>query len=124
MNVAALVGHTSLRAQVMSDLTKPASKAQIEQMVDLLTVALSQGAKGLSSGLAYKNAQAAPSDEVAILVKQLKQFDAIYSTHLRTEFDGIIDALDEAFDVGKAAEVPVVISHLKCAGKHNWGTFR
>jgi len=121
VNVAALVGHTSLRAQVMTDLTKPANEIELQQMLNLLNVALSQGAKGLSSGLAYKNAQGSTVDEVAMLVKQLKHFDAIYSTHLRTEFDGIIAALDEAFDVGKTAEVPVIISHLKCAGKENWG---
>ena len=124
VNVAALVGHTSLRAQVMTDLTKPASKIELEQMFHLLNQALNQGAKGLSSGLAYENAHAAPSEEILMLVKQLKRFDAIYCTHLRTEFDGIIEALDEAFEVGKSADVPVVISHLKCAGKNNWGRSR
>ena len=120
VNVAALVGHTSLRAQVMTDLTKPANSIEIEQMTNLLNEALSQGAKGLSSGLAYNNANAAPYSEIASLVEQLKHFDAIYTTHLRTEFDGIIEALDEAFNIGKSAKVPVVISHLKCAGKKNW----
>jgi N-acyl-D-amino-acid deacylase len=124
VNVAALIGHTSLRAQVMTDLTQPASKIELEQMLNLLNMALSQGAKGLSSGLAYENAHAAPRNEIAVLVKQLKRFDAIYSTHLRTEFDHIIEALDEAFEVGKSADVPVVISHLKCAGKNNWGRSR
>jgi len=121
VNVAALVGHTSLRAQVMTDLTKAANKDELEQMVNILTVALRKGAKGLSSGLAYKNAQAAPSEEVLALVKQLKPFGAIYTTHIRTEFDGIISALNEAFTTAKKAQVPVVISHLKCAGKANWG---
>jgi len=124
VNVAAFVGHTSLRAQVMTDLTKPASKIELEHMLNILKLALSQGAKGLSSGLAYGNAHAAPSNEIALLVKQLKPFDAIYSTHLRTEFDHIIEALDEAFEAGKSADVPVVISHLKCAGKNNWGRSR
>ena len=99
VNVAALVGHTSLRAQVMTDLTKPANSIEIEQMTNLLNEALSQGAKGLSSGLAYNNANAAPYSEIASLVEQLKHFDAIYTTHLRTEFDGIIEALDEAFNI-------------------------
>lgn len=121
INVAALVGHTSLRAQVMSELDRPATEQELAQMIELLNLALKQGAKGLSSGLAYKNAQAAPSSEVLALVKQLKKFDAIYSTHLRTEFDGIIGALDEAFSTAKQGQVPLVISHLKCAGKANWG---
>ena len=121
VNVAALVGHTSLRAQVMDNLDRAATASEMQKMVELLNVALSQGALGLSSGLAYKNAYAAPTEEVALLVKQLKAFDAIYTTHIRTEFDGIIGALDEAFDVAKAEGVQVVISHLKCAGKANWG---
>lgn len=121
LNVAALVGHTSLRAQVMKSLELPATEQEITKMVLLLKEALTQGAKGLSTGLAYKNAHAAPKAEVIALVKQLKAFDAIYSTHLRTEFDGIIDALDEAFDTAKGGDVPLVVSHLKCAGKDNWG---
>jgi N-acyl-D-aspartate/D-glutamate deacylase len=121
INVAALVGHTSLRAQVMKSLDKSADESEVKQMTSLLNVALSQGAKGLSTGLAYHNAKAAPTSEVQALVETLAAYNAIYSTHLRTEFDGIIDALDEAFTVGKQGNVPVVISHLKCAGKNNWG---
>lgn len=121
VNVVALVGHTALRAQVMDDLSKPASSAEIEKMRLLLINALKQGAKGFSTGLAYKNAKASPAEEVESLAKELKAFDAIYTTHLRTEFDGIISALDEAFSLGKSVDSPVVISHLKCAGKQNWG---
>ncbi|MCO4800028.1 MAG: D-aminoacylase [Colwelliaceae bacterium] len=121
VNVVALVGHTALRAQVMQDLSKPASTNEIKQMTSLLISALEQGAKGFSTGLAYKNAKAAPSEEVECLAKELKSFGAIYTTHLRTEFDGIVDALDEAFSLGKTVDSPVVISHLKCAGKQNWG---
>lgn len=121
VNVAALVGHTALRAQVMSKLDRAATPDEITQMVAILRLALEQGAKGLSSGLAYKNAHAAPTNEVLALSAELAEFKAIYTTHLRTEFDGIIGALDEAFFVGKKAKVPLVISHLKCAGKSNWG---
>lgn len=121
VNVVALVGHTALRAQVMDDLSQPATDHEIKKMARLLKTALAQGAKGLSTGLAYKNAQASPSDEVESLAKELASFDGVYTTHLRTEFDGIIGALDEAFTLGKKVKSPVVISHLKCAGKQNWG---
>jgi N-acyl-D-aspartate/D-glutamate deacylase len=94
---------------------------EIQQMVKMLDIALSQGAKGLSTGLAYHNAKASPTSEVQALVSKLASYNAIYTTHLRTEFDGIIGALDEAFSVGEQGKVPVVISHLKCAGKNNWG---
>jgi N-acyl-D-aspartate/D-glutamate deacylase len=121
VNVAALVGHTALRAQVMNELDRAASAEEVTAMVKILRGALEQGAKGLSSGLAYKNAHASPTTEVVALAAELAEFNAIYTTHLRTEFDGILGALDEAFSVGKKAKVPVVISHLKCAGKQNWG---
>jgi len=121
VNVVALVGHTSLRAQVMDDLSREANAQEIVQMRALLKTALSQGAKGLSTGLAYKNAKASTFEEVVALAEELSMFNAIYTTHLRTEFDGVIEALDEAFDVGKKAQTSVVISHLKCAGKNNWG---
>lgn len=121
VNAAALVGHTSLRAQVMDDLSRPATNTEVGHMVTLFTHALAQGAKGLSTGLAYKNAQSASHSEVAALVNQLEAFNGIYSTHLRTEFDHIIAALDEAFLVAKQAKVPLVVSHLKCAGVNNWG---
>ena len=121
VNVASLVGHTSLRAQTMSCLHREANTDEIKAMQGMLQQALEQGALGLSTGLAYKNAFAANSEEVEALANLLPAFNGIYSTHLRTEFDGIIDALDEAFTLGKKVGVPVVISHLKCAGKDNWG---
>ena len=117
----ALVGHTALRTQVMNDLSRAATTNEIEQMRLMLVKALEQGAKGLSTGLAYKNAKASPSSECEVLASELKAFDALYTTHLRTEFDGIIGALDEAFSLGRKVDSPVVISHLKCAGKNNWG---
>lgn len=121
LNVAALVGHTSLRAQVMDDLEKPATEQEILSMLKLFKGALQQGAKGLSTGLAYRNAQMASKTEVETLVSQLKDFEGIYCSHIRDEFDDIINALDEAFLLAKQSDVPLVISHLKCAGKNNWG---
>lgn len=121
VNVAALVGHTALRNNVMDDLFRPASETEIQQMRGSLRDALSQGALGLSSGLAYATANQATSDELESLATELAAFDAFYTTHLRTEFDGIKDAMHEAFKLGRIAKVPVVISHLKCAGKNNWG---
>jgi N-acyl-D-aspartate/D-glutamate deacylase len=123
-NVVALVGHTTLRAHVMDSLDRAASIEEISKMKKMLRLALQQGAKGLSSGLAYHNANCAPAAETEALAAELNEFNALYTTHLRTEFDGIIDALDEAFTLGRNANVPVVISHLKCAGKENWGRSR
>jgi N-acyl-D-amino-acid deacylase len=121
VNVAALVGHTTLRNAVMSDLSQAASAAEIQQMQQLLDAALQQGAFGLSSGLAYHNAFAAPTTEIVAIGRNLATYGGIYTSHLRNEFADIIPALAEAADIGMALQVPVVISHLKCAGVANWG---
>ncbi|WP_028021701.1 N-acyl-D-amino-acid deacylase family protein [Enterovibrio calviensis] len=121
VNVAALVGHTTLRNNVMDDLFTGATDEQVAQMRHTLREALEQGALGLSSGLAYASANASPEEEVQQLALELSEFGGIYTTHMRTEFEGILGAMDEAFRVGQKAKVPVIISHLKCAGAGNWG---
>lgn len=121
VNVAALVGHTALRNNHMDRLDRAATASEIEQMQAQLSEALHVGALGLSSGLAYLSANAAPPDEVIALAKLLAAASAIYTTHMRTETEGILDAMSEAFHIGRESSVPVVISHLKCAGIDNWG---
>lgn len=121
VNVAALVGHTTLRNNVMDELQRPATPSEIIQMQTTLRDAMAQGALGLSSGLAYASAKSAPTEEVMALAEELAAFEGIYTTHMRTEFEQILEAMDEAFRTGKHGKVPVVISHLKCAGAGNWG---
>ncbi|KAF1056099.1 MAG: D-aminoacylase [Burkholderia gladioli] len=115
VNVAALVGHTVLRNNQMDRLDRAASSEEIAAMRLQLEEALLNGALGLSSGLASGSAFAAPVEEGMALA------GALYPTHMRTEFDAILDAMEEAYRVGRHARVPVVISHLKCAGPSNWG---
>ncbi len=124
VNVAALVGHTALRNNHMDDLQRGASADEIHKMKMQLREAMDNGALGLSSGLAYASAKQSPTEEVKALVEELAQFNGIYTTHMRTEFEGILEAMEEAFDVGRHGQIPVVISHLKCAGAGNWGRTR
>ncbi|MFL9922666.1 D-aminoacylase [Herbaspirillum lusitanum] len=121
INVAALVGHTALRNNHMDRLDRAASTEEIDGMRAQLRESLEHGALGLSTGLAYGNAINAPTAEVLALSEPLAEFGGMYATHLRSEFADILDAMDEAFRIGKHARVPVVISHLKCAGVENWG---
>ncbi len=121
VNVAALVGHTALRSNHMDRLDRAASSEEIAGMRTQLTEALEHGALGLSTGLAYGNAINAPTAEVVALAEPLAQYGGMYATHLRSEFADILDAMEEAFQIGQHARVPVVISHLKCAGIENWG---
>ena len=121
VNVGALVGHTALRNNHMDRLDRVATEAEIEAMQAQLREALDCGALGLSTGLAYLSANSARTDEVLKLAQPLKAAGAVYVTHMRTEAEGILDAMDEAFRVGRSSGVPVILSHLKCAGIANWG---
>lgn len=121
VNVAALVGHTAIRNNHLDDLQRTATDEELAAMQVQLRAALEQGALGLSSGLAYASANSADTEEVLAMVSELKPFGAVYTTHLRTEFDQIIEAIDEAIATAGANRVPLIISHLKCAGKGNWG---
>ncbi|MCC2977071.1 D-aminoacylase [Sphingomonas sp. PL-96] len=121
VNVAALVGHTALRVAQLDRLDRPAAKAEVAAMCEQLRDAMAAGALGLSTGLAYRNAAAAPTDEVLALAEVLRESGGVYATHLRDETAGILGALDEAFAIGRRAEQPVVVSHLKCAGASNYG---
>ncbi|HTW79020.1 MAG TPA: D-aminoacylase [Terracidiphilus sp.] len=121
VNVAALVGHTALRSNHMDHLDRPAASSESAAMRAQLEEALDAGALGLSTGLAYLSANAASTEEVLELARPLAAAGAVYATHMRTEADGILDAMHEAFEIGQGSKVPVVISHLKCAGVANWG---
>jgi len=121
VNVAALIGHTALRNNQMDRLDRSATEAEIEAMQDQLREALEGGALGLSSGLAYLSANAASTEEVVALARLLTPAGAVYTTHMRTEAEAILEAMHEAFEIGRASHVPVIVSHLKCAGIANWG---
>lgn len=121
VNVAALVGHSALRNNHMDRLDRVASADEIAAMRAQLQESLDGGALGLSSGLAYPSARAASTSEVVALAEPLAAAAALYVTHMRTEADAILDAMAEAFTIGRASRVPVIVSHLKCAGIANWG---
>ncbi|WP_110692068.1 N-acyl-D-amino-acid deacylase family protein [Salinicola halophyticus] len=121
VNVAALIGHTTLRAGVMDRFDRAASDEEILAMRQSLRTALRAGAIGLSTGLAYTNARQAPAGEVKALVEVVGEEGGIYTTHMRNERELLFEAMDEAFDTARHGGVPLVISHLKCADVDNWG---
>ena len=121
VNVAALVGHTALRNNHMDRLDREATDREIARMREQLSEALENGALGLSSGLAYLSANAATTEELTALAQPLAAAGAVYTTHMRSETEAILDAMHEAFEIGRLSKVPVIVSHLKCAGIANWG---
>ncbi|HEY4084182.1 MAG TPA: D-aminoacylase [Burkholderiaceae bacterium] len=121
VNAVPLIGHTTLRFAVMDQLERAANETELAQMQALLAQCLSEGAFGLSSGLFYAAAHAAPADEVLALARVVARHGGLYATHLRSEMQAIIEALHEAGDTAFEAGVPLVISHHKCAGPAQWG---
>lgn len=120
-NALCQVGHTTLRVAAVSDLQRPASDDEINAMRDRLEAALDAGAVGLSTGLFYPPAKAATTEEVIKLAELLFERGGIHTTHMRDETDGVVESLEETFRIGREAEVPVVVSHHKCAGSANFG---
>jgi len=121
LNVAALIGHTTLRFATMDALDRAATEDERARMGELLEACMLDGAHGLSSGLFYEQAFAAPAEEVTALARIVARHGGVYATHLRSEMATIIEAMHEAGDTAFSAGAPLVISHHKCAGPANWG---
>ena len=124
VNVVPLIGHTTLRFAVLEDLHQAATPSQRQQMAQLLDECLTHGAFGLSSGLFYAEAYAAPADEVTDLARVVARHGGVYATHLRSEMQTILEAMHEAADCAFDAGVPLILSHHKCAGPAQWGRTR
>jgi N-acyl-D-amino-acid deacylase len=120
-NCALLVGHSMLRVQVMDDVGRAATASEIRRMRAMVEEAMDAGAIGVSTGLYYEPACAAPTEEVIEICRPLAAKNGIYCTHMRNESERVLESLEESFRVGREAGVPVVISHHKVAGKANHG---
>jgi N-acyl-D-amino-acid deacylase len=123
-NAACLIGHSTLRVGVMDRLDRPATEAEIAAMGQRLDEALAAGVIGLSTGLGYPPAEAAPTAEIVALAQRLKPAGALHTTHMRDESAQVLESLDESFAIGREADVPVIISHHKTAGRANFGRSR
>ncbi|MET2832928.1 N-acyl-D-amino-acid deacylase family protein [Mesorhizobium shangrilense] len=121
VNVAPMVGHTTLRVATMDTLDRPARPAEIKAMSRLLEESLEAGAIGFSTGLYYPLARAAPTEEVIELLAVVSRLRAVYTTHMRDEEEGVEESLRESFDAAMRANVPLIISHHKCMGIENHG---
>ena len=121
VNVAPMVGHTSLRASVVSDLGRAATDSEIGAMRSHVQEALDAGAIGVSTGTFYPPAEAAPTAEIIEVCRPLTGSGGVYATHMRNEADQVTQSLEESFAIGKALDVQVVISHHKVVGPANFG---
>lgn len=124
VNVAALVGHSALRLATMPDIRLKASDKEIGAMLDHVDEAMENGATGFSTGLFYPTNAAADIDEVSRVAARFSRHGGVYATHMRSEMEPILDSIEETLTTAKRADIPVVISHHKCAGPRNWGRTR
>ena len=121
INLASYVGATQVRRAVLGDGDRAPTAAELEQMKGLVRDAMRDGAVGVSTSLQYAPAPYARTEELMALAAEGAQLGGIYATHMRSEGDAIIPAIDEAIRIGREAHVPVEIWHLKTAGRQNWG---
>lgn len=124
VNVAAMVGHSTLRGLAMDNLDRPATPAEIAAMRAHVEEALAAGAIGLSTGTFYATAAHATTEEIIEVGRPLTGSGAVYVTHMRDEADRIMEALEESFAIGRALGVPVVLSHHKAMHAPNFGRTR
>ncbi len=121
INFGVLVGHNTVRGSVMGGSARPARREELGSMVREVEMGMAQGALGLSTGLIYPPACYASGEELTELARAASRAGGILSTHLRSEGDGLLEALEEVLGVARAASIPLQISHLKTAGRRNWG---
>ena len=121
VNVATLVGHGNLRLCVMGMEDRRATDDELRQMGLLLEQSLVEGAFGMSTGLIYAPCVYADTRELIYLNRIVAKHESIFVTHMRNEGDTIWSSLDEVFDIARISNAHLHLSHLKIAGRNNWG---
>jgi N-acyl-D-amino-acid deacylase len=122
INVGAFIGHGTIRGLVMKeDYKRTATPDEIAALEKLVGTAMEQGSFGLSSGLEYDRGFSATTEELIALSKVAAKYCGIYMTHMRDEEEGVLNAVREAIRIGKEANLPVQISHIKMGNSSVWG---
>jgi len=121
LNLAPLVGQGTIRLAVKGFDSTGSSAEEMNQMKKLLAQSLEDGAFGMSTGLIYPPGCYSSTEELIELASVLREYGAIYTTHMRNEGDRLIEALEEAIEIAEANGIPIEISHHKATGKSNWG---
>jgi N-acyl-D-amino-acid deacylase len=123
-NVAVLVGHGSVRRAVMDMEDRAPTVAELDEMKTLVSIAMSEGAIGMSTGLYYAPGSFAKTDEIVELAKIVAENDGIYDTHMRDESSyniGVVNSIRENIIIGAKSAAKIHISHIKALGVDVWG---
>jgi N-acyl-D-amino-acid deacylase len=121
INLGTYVGAAQVREAVLGDVDRAPTPAELQQMESLVASAMQQGALGVSTALIYPPGHYATTEELIALAKVASQYGGLYATHMRSEGQSESAAIDEAIRIGREAQLPVEIFHLKVSGKTRWG---
>ena len=121
VNTVQFVGHNTLRSSVVGYAGRAAAPDELKAMERLLAQSLDDGGWGLTTGLIYQPGKYAAPEEVVALAKVAAARGGLYATHMRSEGDGILEAIDEVVELARATGIRAEISHLKTSGRRNWG---
>ncbi len=119
-NVASFIGATTIREYVIGEEDKPPTTAQMQQMRDLVQNEMEHGALGIGSSLIYPPAFYAKTDELIEMCKIAARYKGKYISHMRSEGNQLIEAVDELLKISREAKIQAEIYHLKAAGRDNW----
>jgi N-acyl-D-amino-acid deacylase len=121
INVAFLVGHNTIRREVVGMAKRDPTSAELERMRAMVGRGMGDGAWGLSTGLKYLPGAWSKTDEVIALSRVAADSGGIYTSHLREEGLGLLESVAEAIEIGRRARIPVVLTHHKAVGTPMWG---
>ena len=121
MNVAYLVGHNTVRRNVMGLENRAPSKEELNEMKKQISAGMDEGAYGISTGLKYLPGSFSEVEEIIELSKKASEKGGVYTSHLRDEGLGVIASVNEAIKISRDADIPVVLTHHKVIGKPMWG---
>jgi N-acyl-D-amino-acid deacylase len=121
LNVAQLVGHGTLRVAAMGFARRPPTADELKRMQRMVTDAMEDGACGMSTGLIYAPGSFATTQEIIELARVAARHRGFYASHIRGEGATLLEAVEEAIRVGREADLPVQVSHVKATGRPNWG---
>ena len=124
LNIGTYVGSAQVREAVVGDDDRAPTAAELEQMKSLVEQAMKDGALGVSSALIYPPNIYAKTDELIALARVASKYGGLYATHMRSEGASEMPALAEAIRVGREANLPVEVFHLKVSGKPRWGSMK
>ncbi len=121
LNIATLIGHNSVRRAIMGESQRDPTVEEQRKMEELVEDGMRKGAVGISTGLIYVPGTYSKTPEVIGLARAAAKYNGVYASHIRDEGDQVTEAIEEAINIGRAASIPVEISHFKVTYKPNWG---